>query len=58
MKAMYVCLLVVGLVLLLATESESGLSNIIGLVASALSCYKLGIFDQENQAAAADQVKE
>ena len=57
MKAVYICLLVVGIVLLLATESESGLSNIIGLAASALAGYKLGIFDQEDTAAAADQIK-
>lgn len=47
MKAIYICLLVVGIILLLATESENGLSNIIGLAVSSLAGYKLGLFEGE-----------
>lgn len=48
MKAMYFVMLIVGSVLLLATESESVMPNIIGLITSVAAAYKLGMFDEAN----------
>ena len=48
MKAMYIVMLVVGVILLLATESESVMPNIIGLITSSAAAYKLGLFDEAN----------
>ena len=43
MKALRILAMMAGITLLLATESESGMSNIIGLVIVAYEAYKLGI---------------
>ncbi|MCE8567174.1 hypothetical protein [Bacteroides fragilis] len=40
----YIFLLAVGLILLLATQSEYCLSNIIGLAMAYTACYKLNMF--------------
>lgn len=40
-----VVLLIVGIVLLLATESENATTNIIGLVLVVYECNKLSLFD-------------
>lgn len=44
MKALYIFLLVVGIILLLATNSEFCLSNIIGLVMMYVAGHKLNMF--------------
>lgn len=43
-KAMNVAILAVGVILLLATESESGISNILGLGMVWYEAHKMGIF--------------
>ncbi len=43
-KRLYTALLVTGMILLLATQSNFLLSNIIGLVMITLSAYKLKLF--------------
>ncbi|WP_444341454.1 hypothetical protein [Phocaeicola plebeius] len=40
----YIVLLVVGFLLLAATESETGISNIMGLGMTAFSGWRLGLF--------------
>lgn len=44
MKALNIILLIVGIVLLLATESENATTNIIGLVLVVYECDKLNLF--------------
>lgn len=44
MKALYLFLLVVGIILLLATNSEFCLSNITGLALMYTACRKLNLF--------------
>ncbi|WP_291596761.1 hypothetical protein [Bacteroides sp.] len=41
---LYIIMLVVGIILLLATNSEYCLSNIIGLAMMYAACHKLNIF--------------
>lgn len=41
----YIALLVVGFLLLAATESETGISNIMGLGTASFSGWKLGLFE-------------
>ena len=40
----YIMLLIVGFLLLAATESETGASNVLGLGMTAFSGWKLGLF--------------
>lgn len=44
MKALNIILLIVGIVLLLATESENATTNIIGLMLVVYECNKLNLF--------------
>lgn len=44
MKALYIFLLVVGIILLLATNSECCLSNITGLAMMYTASHKLNMF--------------
>lgn len=46
MRTIYKLLLVAGIILLLATESEYGQSNILGLCLCTLSLYKLDILKE------------
>lgn len=41
---LYIIMLVVGIILLLATQSECCLSNIIGLAMMYVACHKLNMF--------------
>lgn len=47
MKKFYVSVLIVGIALLLATESEIGESNVLGLFITVLSGYRLGLFNEK-----------
>ena len=47
MKALNIILLIVGIVLLLATESENATTNIIGLVLVVYECNKLNLLGNE-----------
>lgn len=44
MKAIYLTGLIVGVILLFATEAETAVLNIIGLALCAASAYKLNLF--------------
>lgn len=44
MRILYIFLLVVGIILLLATNSEFCLSNITGLAITYVACHKLKLF--------------
>ena len=46
MKAIYLILLVVGLVLALGTESLNATSNILGVALAFFSCDKLNLFNR------------
>ena len=54
MKTIYTVVLVLGLVLLLATESEYAQSNFVGLLLFAGSAYKLGVFNASDAQARGD----
>ena len=47
MKAIYLIVLMVGIVLALGTESLNAASNIIGLMMSVYACDKLNLFNQK-----------
>lgn len=44
-RKLYIVLLAVGFLLLVATESETGASNVLGLGMTAFSGWRLGIFE-------------
>lgn len=48
MKRLWIATLLVGIVLLFATVTQYGISNIIGLLLFAVSAYKLGLFNKSN----------
>lgn len=49
MKRLWIATLFIGVVLLFATASQYGISNIIGLILFAVSAYKLNLFNNSNQ---------
>lgn len=48
MKAIHIIFLIIGIFLLLGTESNFGTTNIIGLLIVWFECYNLKLFDYEN----------
>ena len=48
MKRLWIAALLVGIVLLFATATQYGISNIIGLILFAVSAYKLGLFNKSD----------
>lgn len=45
MKAIHIIILIIGILLMLGTESESATTNIIGLMLVVYECNKLNLFD-------------
>ena len=48
MKRLWIATLLVGIILLFATASQYGITNIIGLILFAVSAYQLNLFDKSN----------
>ena len=48
MKRLWIAALLIGIVLLFATASQYGISNIVGLILFAVSVYKLGLFNKSD----------
>lgn len=48
MKRLWIAALLIGIVLLFATTTQYGISNIIGLILFAVSAYKLGLFNKSD----------
>lgn len=48
MKRLWIAALLIGIVLLFATASQYGISNIVGLILFAVSAYKLGLFNKSD----------
>lgn len=48
MKRLWIATLLIGIVLLFATATQYGISNIVGLILFAVSAYKLGLFNNSD----------
>lgn len=48
MKRLWIATLLIGIVLLFATATQYGISNIVGLILFVVSAYKLNLFNNSN----------
>lgn len=58
MKAVHIAILIVGIILTFATESESATTNIIGLLLVVYECEKLNLFSYGRSDKNTDVAKE
>ena len=58
MKALHIAILIVGIILTFATESESETTNIIGLLLVVYECEKLNLFSYGRSDKNTDVAKE
>lgn len=49
MKAIHIIILIIGILLMLGTESESATTNIIGLLLVVYECEKLNLLGNESR---------
>lgn len=58
MKAIHIIILIIGILLMLGTESESATTNIIGLLLVVYECEKLNLFSYGRSDKNTDVAKE